>query len=217
VLEKCNSDVYLFITAPGVTSSELSSNAPHLRRAISHKSVQGKYTVSEAVGLTVSTSNDLAQVVEKKCGGIMVDESTMAEALTQKQDGKSIIVSWSYESLAGSMEGRDGDVANTGMSGWFMACDILTRDVIDAHFYNNFIKDLPLEMKYTVVYSTTPANVVVSEGVPYEADFDIGVHMDLKRALLIRMPPEKLNNDTRPLFEKYQFLTPGWFPASTLL
>jgi hypothetical protein len=214
VLEQCNSDVYLFITAPGVTSSELSSNAPHLRRAISHKGVQGKYTVSEAVELTVSTSNDLAQVAERKCGATKVDKSTMIEALTQKQDGKPIIVSWSYESLAGSMEGRDADVANAGMSGWVVACVILIWTGTDAHFYNNFVKDLPVDMKYTVIYSTTPANVVVSDEVAYEPTFDIGVHMDLKRALLTRAEPGPRSNDTRPLFEKYQFLTPGPFPCT---
>jgi hypothetical protein len=116
-LTLCNTDVYLFVNAPGVTSSDLSSHAPHLRRAVSDRKLYGRYVVTEALGLTASTADTLAEVVRKECSASTADPlSTMAQALTQKQDGKPIIVSWNYESSTATGEGRDAMVANTGMS-----------------------------------------------------------------------------------------------------
>ncbi|EHK99813.1 hypothetical protein M7I_4308 [Glarea lozoyensis 74030] len=77
----------------------------------------------------------------------------------------------------------------------------------DAHFYNNFMRDLE-GLKYTVVFSTTPSDTLAADEITYEPTFDVGVHMDLKRALLTRAPAPTASNDTRPLFEKYQYFTP---------
>jgi hypothetical protein len=227
ILEQCTSDIYFFITAPGVTSSELSSNAPHLRKAINDGSVKGRYTVNEVVGLSSSTTKDLAALVEKECHAARAKAlSTTAEALTQKQEGTPMVVSWDYESLDGAMEGRVGDIANTGMLSKILILDLNKRSRLvacanmarlDAHFYNNFIKDLPEGMKYTVIFSTTPSNVVVEDVMEYEPTFDVGVHIDLKRAILTRVPPKTKSNDSRPLFEKYQFFTPGLFSPTQMV
>jgi hypothetical protein len=48
----------------------------------------------------------------------------------------------------------------------------------------------------------------------YEPAFEEPVHMELKRQLVARIPPQTKSNDTRPLFEKYQFFTPGMLLSS---
>ena len=79
----------------------------------------------------------------------------------------------------------------------------------DAKIYNALLKDLPTGPKYTVIYTTTPLKEAIREEYKYESAFDEAVHMDLKRDLRLRVPPKTNETDMRPLFEKYQFLTPG--------
>jgi len=68
---------------------------------------------------------------------------------------------------------------------------------------------------YTVIYTSTPLNATISkketEEGSYQADFMDPAHIDLKRNLEIREPPKTEQTDFRPLFETYQFLTPGLF------
>lgn len=67
---------------------------------------------------------------------------------------------------------------------------------------------------YTFILLSTPATTVEEEEVDnpvYEAIFDDAVHMDLKRNLHERKGNSTSRGDQRPLFEKYQFLTPGTF------
>jgi len=71
---------------------------------------------------------------------------------------------------------------------------------------------LPEGVEYTVIYTSTPVNGTVGRGeenVVYESQFVDAVHADLKRDLEARVPPKTNETDMRPLFEKYQFLTPG--------
>ena len=61
-----------------------------------------------------------------------------------------------------------------------------------------------------MIYITTPSTSS-HDDMLYEAKFQDPVHMDLKRQLMVRYPTNTTTNDTRPLFEKYQFFTPGMF------
>ncbi|KAM0335720.1 hypothetical protein ACHAQA_000770 [Verticillium albo-atrum] len=65
---------------------------------------------------------------------------------------------------------------------------------------------------YTVIYLTSP-----SEQTTYEADFNEPLHEDLKRLRARVAPSPRADNNTAweklPLFEKYQFFTPGIFHA----
>jgi hypothetical protein len=82
---------------------------------------------------------------------------------------------------------------------------------LDAELYSSVLKHLSKAKSYTIIYTTTPAtNVPAEKPVVYEADFNEPLHLDLKRELLsIRKEPGPTTNDTRPLFEKYNFLSPG--------
>jgi hypothetical protein len=92
-------------------------------------------------------------------------------------------------------------------------------------------------MPYTVIFTTSPLNLTLphspsTKSAPHEQT-EVGsfytpefaqeaVRMDLKRDLRPRAPgggiPQKTEQkDFRPLFETYQFLTPGMINASWLI
>ena len=76
------------------------------------------------------------------------------------------------------------------------------------------LRSIPQDARYTVVYSSTPLNGTIAEEAPlYEPEFEsqLDAHIDLKRSIEARVPPKTVEMDQRPLFEKYQFLTPGLF------
>jgi hypothetical protein len=76
--------------------------------------------------------------------------------------------------------------------------------------YTDILKSLSKEYKYTVIYTSTPRtpSIQIDEDT-YEPSFPNPAQIELKRGLNIRVPPGTVNNDSRPLFEKYQFFTPG--------
>ena len=70
--------------------------------------------------------------------------------------------------------------------------------------------------EYTVIYSTTPSvtthHPVAAEAETYEMDTNFGVplHMELKRDLSNhRRESSNITLPNAPLFEKYQFFSPG--------
>jgi hypothetical protein len=80
----------------------------------------------------------------------------------------------------------------------------------------NFFEHLSSGPEYTVIYTTTPVGAVIDsedvesvEPVVYDAEFDATEHLDLKRDFRVRADNSTNSTDTRPLFEKYQFFTPG--------
>ena len=78
------------------------------------------------------------------------------------------------------------------------------------------LRSIPQGAKYTIIYSSTPLNATIAEEATYyEPKFEtqLDAHIDLKRSIGSRVPKETVELDQRPLFEKYQFLTPGLFPC----
>ena len=66
---------------------------------------------------------------------------------------------------------------------------------------------------YTILFVGTPGEQI------YEPEFDDRLRMDLKRDLRsspMRRADNETERDRRPLFEKYQFFTPGKHPLLTL-
>jgi hypothetical protein len=60
---------------------------------------------------------------------------------------------------------------------------------------------------YTVIYTSTPVANKVADDLKYKPAFIEPLHMELKR--FDDMPQNNTKKDDRPLFEKYQFFTPG--------
>ncbi len=91
---------------------------------------------------------------------------------------------------------------------------------LDSILHGVFQKDLPKDSKYTFIYLTTPSTLPASstsneKAVIYESDFNDALHMDLKRALATTKGNGTIP-DQRPLFEKYQFFSPGMHSLSNL-
>merc|ERR1712230_264847 len=93
------------------------------------------------------------------------------------------------------------------------------KSVIDSTLYS-LLQGLSSGPKYTVILLSTPATnvspaqAVVSEkenSIVYEPKFMEPLHMDLKRDIYARERNESGVVDRRPLFEKYNFLSPGLF------
>lgn len=67
---------------------------------------------------------------------------------------------------------------------------------------------------YLVVYATTPREDIESNATPhggaaYEPEFQEPLKMEIKRATGYIRGDNSTKIDRRPLFEKYQFFTPG--------
>ena len=79
--------------------------------------------------------------------------------------------------------------------------------------------DLLSSNKYTVIYTTSPTTAIHHTDVPepesYEMDssFQAPVHMELKRdhSYQKRASNENVTLPDGPLFERYQYLSPGLF------
>jgi hypothetical protein len=91
----------------------------------------------------------------------------------------------------------------------------LIREVVNVYkdpaLQSNVLRDLALHHSYTFILLSTPdsKSVEAIENPIYEAVFTDAVHMDLKRSLYGRKTNSTVKSDQRPLFEKYQFLSPG--------
>lgn len=85
----------------------------------------------------------------------------------------------------------------------------------DSTLHTTLLKDLPKDTKYTLIYLTTPSTLPASasadQAIIYEPDFNDALHIDLKRNLAAAPELNGTIPDPRPLFEKYQFLSPGMY------
>lgn len=79
--------------------------------------------------------------------------------------------------------------------------------MVDAHFSER-LDSLATDNDYTIIFLSTPM-----ENTMYEADFEDAVEMDLRRHVQDGSAMRRKENETDwnklPLFEKYQFFTPG--------
>merc|ERR1712072_273634 len=192
-LSTCPSQIYYILTQPSLLASELSTHAPHLKNAVESDSVMGRLAVNEVVGLKVEDAEELIRVLERECGAVVS---------SGEGEGKSVIVRKSGEGIEGEREERSRMVED-----------------FDSTLYS-LLQGLSSGPKYTVILLSTPATnvspaqAVVSEkenSIVYEPKFMEPLHMDLKRDIYARERNESGVVDRRPLFEKYNFLSPGLF------
>jgi len=82
-------------------------------------------------------------------------------------------------------------------------------DIIKDHELGQLLQKYETDGDYTVVYFSNP-----NEFKPYEAEFADSVHMELRRQAAPLQAVGRREGkaaDKLPLFEKYQFFTPGIF------
>ncbi|EAS28815.3 uncharacterized protein CIMG_07561 [Coccidioides immitis RS] len=188
-LLSCPSDYYIIVSQPGVHFLDYASrkSSPRLREKVLKKdsAVKSSLAVSEVVGDI--DIGDLVSKLESRCGAdstVLNGASNYFPSISHR--GRPQIVKIEFPELP---------------IDWKRAETLVDYDL----YLATIIDHLPVT-NYSVVYTTTAR---ASSG----AGSDI-LRMQDPLHLRLKREPESPNDkpsDNRPLFEKYQFLSPGIF------
>lgn len=192
ILSACPTDRYLVIIQPGVHTADLGRETDcsmtRLCRAAKDPRIKSWYTVSEVVGDVAGAdmSSYIKSACAKKNRAVTVDEV----ALTSPASGDKTLT------LAGN-----GMAKCPGHSGAAGHADASA----DAILADN-LEEATKSDSFTILFYSTPPEPA------YEPEFFETSHMDLKRDVQgtpYARDENSTHRDTRPLFEKYQFFSPG--------
>jgi hypothetical protein len=198
VLSACPTDRYLVITQPGVNSVDLNPSdtsacaIPHLCQAAQDSRIQGEFTVAEVVGDVASSC--MADYIKTACA---------------QKDKKVIVDEVSLASL--SNDDRAGALVENGRLRRFYKLQKARLINVADNIVARSIEKASASGSYTILFMSSPREPT------YEADFAEPLHLDLKRNLRdVPVPRQSNISDGRqlPLFEKYQFFTPGLFSCT---
>lgn len=183
-LSECSSDTYLILTHPSISAEDLSKNASHLSQAIKNLDFPTKILIRESIGLKTDDGEKLATYLEEKCGSKRASGWAFNEIKGQRESGTSLVISKKFE----------GGLKET-----------------DVSLSTNLLANITKDINYTLILLTTPPKS--SEGQDYRNTESINTpsHLELKRQLAARSHIISKDADLRPLFEKYQFFSPGIF------
>lgn len=192
-LSLCPSDHYIIVSQEGVGASDYTSrkgtgfwsklsskDANRIRSTVSVPEVFGKIDISQ-----------WEQTLLERCGGDVwhIDAST---TMIPSFDSIPKVVLISF--AAPSKNDRASDLED------------------HADFFADLMTPI-LSRNYTVLFTTTPAATTEEFPTEYNMDTDAQepLHMGLKRELGSGLPRRATNQTIidGPLFEKYQFFTPG--------
>ncbi|KAL6250441.1 hypothetical protein RBB50_002743 [Rhinocladiella similis] len=199
-LSTCPSDYYVVVSQSGVSSQDYGSikNTPVLAQALSGHSARGIRSSMVVPDVTGSIdSSSWTDLLRSKCGVQVteIDGSKGTIPATISSAPRLLKVT-----LPKPSSQRQNDLAHN-----------------DA-FFASVLDMLPTQ-NYTVLYTTARSGVVeVVEPKEYDMESQVqeSLHIDLKRDLGLdaRAGNGAKNNQTMidgPLFDKYQFFTPGIF------
>ncbi|KAI9833453.1 MAG: hypothetical protein M1819_003611 [Sarea resinae] len=211
ISSRCLSTTYIIASQPGVNAADFASrhSAPHLKKGLAKKDgiVRESFSVTDVVGQI--DADQLQVFFEKQCGaGIMhVDASTGSFEVVD--DAKPRVIRVNFPPLTQATHK-----------------DRVSKLAENDAFLSSLISTLPSQ-QYTLILTTTPSTNQPSENGPathpqnqYEfSDSSALHHMDLKRSLSSnnRASPNtdtraaKGNSSSLPLFQRYQYFTPGIF------
>ncbi|TGO10414.1 hypothetical protein BTUL_0136g00370 [Botrytis tulipae] len=196
-LSTCPSDVYIIIQQDALAASDFSApgSVPHMKAAIADSRVRATYSVLDVMHEDGSMAGELAEYIEKTCSQ-KVERRIVGHESTDGT-GKGVIVS-QFDALSTEKVARAEEFND-----------------IDYMLNNVYYQHLPSGPEYTVIFTTTPIGSVLEQHIfelpVYNAEFDSTSHIDLKRDFRIRADNSTTEPDRRPLFEKYQYFTPGIF------
>ncbi|MCJ1226798.1 hypothetical protein MMC12_003452 [Toensbergia leucococca] len=201
-LERCPSDTYVIVSQPGVNAVDYRNRhaAPYLKSRITgtNRDIRSSFTVTDVVGEI--DPNQLVSVLETQCGAGILSVDASTGSFPVVDDMKPRIISLDFPSLSTTHDRASKLSENDG--------------------FLSSVLDLLPSPKYTVIYTTTPISsdhpqILIQESQTYEMDsaFPSAVHIDLKRDYSIqgRASNHSGVDSSLPLFEKYQFFTPGIF------
>ncbi|KAF4968866.1 hypothetical protein FSARC_3801 [Fusarium sarcochroum] len=202
ILTSCPTDNYVLIAQQGANAADLRqlSAMPNLHQAIARKDIQGKFIVPEVVGESID-ADAIQDYIQTAC----YEKAKKVEP--------------HFTLIKPSKDDKDN-------KGWLFQEPPYRRLYVDS--VAEAIKQWTLSEKwmkdsYTVLFVGTPSTqakaasaskkVSESEKTVYESEFVESVHMDLKRddSDGTSQAGNKTQYDNRPLFQKYQFFTPGIF------
>ncbi|ODH46433.1 hypothetical protein GX48_07480 [Paracoccidioides brasiliensis] len=207
-LTACPSDSYIIISQPGVHASDYSSDkvAPQLRHRVLKQGneIHTVFAVSEVVGnLDV---DGLQKILERECG-VEVSKVDSSNGVPQERyTKKPQVIRVDFPSLAAT---------NTNRSEYLVKNDEFLAVIIDRLSSRD----------YTVLYVTTAREfaameIEIEEPAVYD-QMDADIYQNLMRTNMKRgnMPhsqshredDDKWKGDKGPLFERYQFFSPGIF------
>ncbi|KAI4278326.1 MAG: hypothetical protein LQ337_001095 [Flavoplaca oasis] len=205
-LSKCPSDTYVVVTQPGVHAEDYSDRyaAPHLRRKISGEDerIRSTLTVTDVHG-GINTEAIIG-LVEEQCGAGLLRVDASTGSFTIGDDPKPRIINVDFPALPSTSKEQ-------------RASKLKENDV----FLSSILDLLPTS-KYTVIYTTSPYAAHKSgqheEPEMYEMDDSFSSsqsHLGTKRDFGVHGKRADDNANVTlpnaPLFEKYQYFTPGIF------
>lgn len=223
-LKTCPSDIYVIISQPGLTASDFFKQAAfvHVKTTVANGlNINAVLSVSEMVQAEGDVVEDLVGQIRDSCGGEIPVVESLKKGNEPIVDGQKRIVVRVLDSPP--VDGtRAESLANTGML-HPMKCDsglLLHANhkltITDALLQASFLEELSTVSgpSYTFIYHTSPLTQILeepeAEPAYYDAEFESSPsHIDLKRDFRIRDDNSSGEYDTRPLFEKYQYFTPG--------
>jgi len=196
-LSSCPSKNYILLSQENVNLDDFTSDraVPFLRRALKSDGVKSVINVAEVVGQ--SSADVIQQYLQETCGATIEvhDGMESPEKSQSKHVGKdsATIARVNFKGLPSTEPKRSAQLADH-----------------DAYL-NTVLEELPVDSAYTVIYTTTP--VSAETHITYEPTFQDQepLHVELKRQIDFVPRADEKNATSPPLFEKYQFLSPGIF------
>ncbi|KAK2751914.1 hypothetical protein FQN55_008656 [Onygenales sp. PD_40] len=216
-LVTCPTDAYIIVSQPGVHAHDFNAaeSTQWLRRQVLRQddNIKSSFAVSEMVGAFDTPS--LTTMLEEKCGAEVVSTDG-AQSVSHAKSPQ--IVKVDFPSLP-TGSSRSQQLSKNGLfnrHSYNLRIPQLTRTP-QVEFLSSIINQLP-SPKYTVIYSTTPRDFpagVAGDSTAYEMEsedvYQSPLNMNIKRDNFLHSRQDGEKPDNRPLFEKYQFLSPGIF------
>ncbi|GIZ49214.1 hypothetical protein CKM354_001224900 [Cercospora kikuchii] len=197
-LSLCGSSVYVFVEQSAIHAADLrQENMPKLARRAARDEYKSVVQIPTAIGEI--DAERLAAAVSRQCGGkrMSVEEFTSS---TSKPTAAVI------GPLVHAAPRGDHDLRKESLQ------------QADAELDSHLHSVLANHTAHTIIYIGTPSRSEQGAEIDYEAENTPpghnGLHTDLKRDVqhgLKRQPKSDNPQDKLPLFEKYQFLSPGIF------
>ncbi|CAD6499846.1 BgTH12-03952 [Blumeria graminis f. sp. triticale] len=181
VLSDCSSDVYFIFSKESLSAQDFSKWAPSIDQAFSNPRVSSRPLVSEAVGLKSRDGEELVRFLEENCASTRLDEVSLS-SIEEKDKARNLV----------ALKQLDEEIG---------ANDTL---------FANLLERIADGKKYTLVLISTPS--FNDKPKDLQEDYLSNLpHTELKRQIEARAHNISANADMRPLFEKYQYLSPGLF------
>jgi hypothetical protein len=194
-LSQCPTDLYVIVSQPGVRPSDYASSrtTPALSRKITNGKKQGirsSTTIEELVGdVDVESWHN---ILESKCGAHIVEVDAVTGIPTEQKTMPVVYNVW-------------------------LPAPTTPEDLTENDAFFASVMDIIPSQTYTVLYVTSPGKmsrrVRIADTGLYEMVSQVQetLHIDLRRDLSSGLQ-KRANNETLvdgPLFDRYQFLTPG--------